>query len=122
MAHPLITRLRARRRAMRIRQSVLADRIGYSEHTISNAERGASSPTIDFVEAYATALGMNLTLADPGNALDGLLAYAKAEGVFLVQWKGAQEDWHILTDAERGELMREYAAAAVIPPATRQER
>lgn len=62
MDHPLTAQLRARRRALRINQDVLARHIGYAETTISNAERGVCNPTLSFLEAFAAGVGLELTL------------------------------------------------------------
>jgi hypothetical protein len=56
-----------------------------------------------------------LSLALPLNAF---LAYAREEGVFLVQWKGAQVDWHVLTNDQRAELLAEWKPSDPSPERT----
>lgn len=63
----MVAQLRAQRRRMKIRQEVLAQRIGYSAHTISNVEQGKSSPKLDFLEAYAAGLGAAVCLVEGGS-------------------------------------------------------
>jgi hypothetical protein len=50
--------------------------------------------------------------------LNAFLAHAKEEGVFLVQWKGAQTDWHVLTDDQRAELLAEWKPSDPSPERT----
>lgn len=55
--------LREAREAQGLTQSELAERIGCSQQAVSQAERWASNPTVQFLERWAAAVGGRLELA-----------------------------------------------------------
>lgn len=60
--HPIIAQLAAARRAADIPIGVIARRVGYAEGTLRHWEKGYSVPDLDGADAYAQALGYDLTL------------------------------------------------------------
>ena len=62
---PLIAALAQRRRTLRIRVSYLATALHYDRKTIHSWERGASTPTITAVRAYADLLGAEMHVSLP---------------------------------------------------------
>ncbi len=55
--------LRAAREAKDLSQAELASRLGCSQQAVSQAERWSSNPTMDFVQRWAKALGVELEVA-----------------------------------------------------------
>lgn len=66
--HPLIEHLTGLRKQEGLTQRALAARLGYSPSALMPWEAGRSTPTVDVLEDYASALGLSLALvpADPG--------------------------------------------------------
>lgn len=62
LPHPLITQLRAARKAQRLTQGVVAKRAHYSLSFLSNCEVGNTTPSLDTLTAWAAALGYDLVL------------------------------------------------------------
>ena len=60
----LVARLRAKRIELGITQSEIARRLGISQNHVSVLENGVKTPSIERVEAYASALGVRLSLQD----------------------------------------------------------
>jgi transcriptional regulator with XRE-family HTH domain len=60
--HPLIAQLATERKQRRIPVSAIATRIGYGYHTIRYWETGEHMPGTEALQAYANALGYQLTL------------------------------------------------------------
>lgn len=60
--HPLITQLRAARKAQGLTQAAVATRAGYSAPHIGNGEAGHVAPSLDTLTDWAAALGYDLTL------------------------------------------------------------
>ncbi|HZN91722.1 MAG TPA: helix-turn-helix transcriptional regulator [Myxococcales bacterium] len=54
--------LAAARRAQRLSQAEVAARAGIDQADVSDLERGAANPTLNKLEAVATAIGMRLDL------------------------------------------------------------
>lgn len=60
--HPIVEALRMERHRQRLTQRQLADRCGYDKSSIGHAETSYHTPTIDFVDDWAHALGFELQL------------------------------------------------------------
>lgn len=60
--HPVIHILRRKRYMLRITQAQLASRMGWDKRTLSQAELGKNAQTFQFVNDWANALGLDLTL------------------------------------------------------------
>lgn len=60
--HPVVLELMKTRRRGRISQKNLAEKLGYSEDVIGNAERGVSPPRISVVSDWAEFLGYRIVL------------------------------------------------------------
>lgn len=62
--HPLIAQLADARRAARLSQVDIADEIGLNPRSVGQWERGERTPDLRYLTAYATVLGMELTLTE----------------------------------------------------------
>jgi DNA-binding XRE family transcriptional regulator len=60
--HPVIQELVKARRTVRVSQKDLAEKLGYSEDALGNAERGISSPRISMASDWAEYLGYRIVL------------------------------------------------------------
>lgn len=61
--HPIVSLLRAARRDQRLRIDVLGEMLGYHWATISRWERGLVSPSLQALQDWCQALGLELTIA-----------------------------------------------------------
>lgn len=61
--HPVVRTLRAARKAQRLRIDVLGEMLGYHWATVSRWERGIASPSLQALQDWCQALGVELTIA-----------------------------------------------------------
>lgn len=60
--HPLIVALRAERERQNLTQRSIARRSGWAVRTVAALERGENHPTANFLEDYASVLGLTVRL------------------------------------------------------------
>lgn len=56
----LLSQLVEKRKSLNLSQTTIAQRLGVSRQAISKFEKGNSSPTLDVVFSYASAIGVDL--------------------------------------------------------------
>lgn len=62
---PVANRIRKARTEAGLTQEQLAERLGTSKQSVSNAERGAWAPTLEWLHGAALALGCKPSALDP---------------------------------------------------------
>lgn len=62
MTHRIVNQLRIERAERGLSQMALAQDMGSFQNHVSRVERGGHSPTLDFLDQWACALGYELTL------------------------------------------------------------